>query len=539
MYRVMIVEDEMLVRVGLKNSIMWSKYEMEVIADVSNGKEALAVYEKEKPDLIITDLKMPVMDGMEFISIVRRKDPDTKILILSCIEEFEYARKAANLKVSGYILKLTMTIDEMETILASVHRELKSRNQTTPVTLNHRMNLNMLKEKLIKDYLFYGAYSDSELAVLLKQMNSRIEPSRMMLAIMETSQYSRLLKRFNDERGELIHFTILNVLNEILTNHDMGEAYHDHDNRYLILFSFDKRLEDGEIRATLNEMFENIRKAMSTYFNVPVFICTSAASQGFLPLKKLYKECSDGMEARYFSDFPFLFLSDRRTENPESKWKKAVLASWTAWERLGEPFLQDLRLEVQTRTEQSLPDERSWKQLFVGLMDWTCSYLGIPEDHSALMELSGAKRIEASSSIRDSVETWETHLAETANVKSMIKSVSKEVAGVLQYIRERYDQNISLKEISDHVQLSPNYMSLLFKKEMGRNLIEYLTNYRLEKAKELLRSTTLKTYEIAETVGVPDSAYFSRIFKKATGVSPLEFRKKRVMGGIAGTHENA
>jgi two-component system response regulator YesN len=361
----------------------------------------------------------------------------------------------------------------------------------------------------------------------------------MMLAIMETSQYSRLLKRFNDERGELIHFTILNVLNEILTNHDMGEAYHDHDNRYLILFSFDKRLEDGEIRATLNEMFENIRKAMSTYFNVPVFICTSAASQGFLPLKKLYKECSDGMEARYFSDFPFLFLSDRRTENPESKWKKAVLASCSAWERLGEPFLQDLRLEVQTRTEQPLQGERSWKQLFVELMDWTCSYLGIPEDHSALMELSGAKRIEASSSIRDSVETWETHLAETANVKSMIKSVSKEVAGVLQYIRERYDQNISLKEISDHVQLSPNYMSLLFKKEMGRNLIEYLTNYRLEKAKELLRSTTLKTYEIAETVGVPDSAYFSRIFKKATGVSPLEFRKKRVMGGIAGTHENA
>jgi two-component system response regulator YesN len=85
MYRVIIVEDEMLVRVGLKNSIMWSKYEMEVIADVSNGKEALAIYEKEKPDLIITDLKMPVMDGMELISTVRRKDQDTKILILSCI----------------------------------------------------------------------------------------------------------------------------------------------------------------------------------------------------------------------------------------------------------------------------------------------------------------------------------------------------------------------------------------------------------------------------------------------------------------------
>jgi two-component system response regulator YesN len=539
MYKVLIVEDEMLVRVGLKNSMPWSKHNMEVIADVSNGQEALAVYERDKPDLIITDLKMPVMDGLELIAAVRREDQNTKILILSCIEEFEYARRAASLNVSGYILKLTMTVGEMETVLSAVRKELASRSPSAPSTLSHPMNVNKLKEKLIKDYLFYGVYSETELAVHLKQMNSRIEPSRMMMAILETSEYSRLLKRFNDERGELIHFTILNVLNEILGNHGLGEAFHDHGNRYLLLFSCDEHSTDEDIRIKLNDMFENARKALKTYFDVSVFICASDLSQGFRPLKKLYRECSVGMEARYFSETPILFLSDRRLGNPEIKWKKAMLASCSAWGRLGETLQQDLRLEVQKRTEQPLSDERSWKRLFNGLMDWTCSYLGIPEDHSALVEMSGAKRIEASPTIRDSVEAWEIHLEETANVKSMIKSVSKEVADAVQYIRQHYDQEISLKEISDYVQLSPNYMSLLFKKDMGRNLIEYLTDYRMEKAKELLQSTTLKTYEIAENVGVPDSAYFSRIFKKTTGVSPLEFRKRRVLSGKAGSHEDS
>jgi two-component system, response regulator YesN len=544
MYKVLIVEDEMLVRVGLKNSIDWSKHGMEVVADVSDGREAMASYERDKPDLIITDLKMPVMDGLELISTIRASDSDTKILILSCIEEFEYARKAASLKVSGYILKLTMTVDEMDGVLASVHEELRSRNQnqiqtTSPVPFNYRLSLSMLKEKLLKDYLFYGIYSESELGSLLHQMESPIgAPGRVVAAIMETNKYSRLLKRFNDDRGELIKFSVLNILNEILDNHGAGEAYHDWDNRYLLIFSFDLKTSPEEIRSKLTVVFDNIRKVMLTYFDVPVFIGVSAVGEGFRQLKKLYQDCVSMMERRYFSESFVQFAADWRPLGGERRWRQLVLKSCDAWESLGAPYYSDLKDETERRLEHPLPDEQSWKSLFVGLMDWSSAYLGIPEDHAALMELSGSERVHASPSILDSIQDWEAHLEETAKLKDMIKSVSKEVADAVHYIQSRYDQEISLKEISEFVQLSPNYLSLLFKKDMGRNLIEYLTDYRIEKAKELLRSTSLKTYEIAEIVGVPDSAYFSRIFKKTTGVSPIEFRKRRVMSGRAGSNED-
>ncbi|MFB9275417.1 response regulator transcription factor [Cohnella cellulosilytica] len=537
MYKVMIVEDEVIVRIGLKNSMDWSKYGMEVVADVSNGAEALAVYERDRPDLIVTDLKMPIMDGMELISAIRKQDQDTRILILSCLEEFEYARKAANLKVSGYILKLTMTIGEMEEVLASVREELRQRGQVSPAALNRRMNLETLKEKLIKDYLFYGVYSDSELDQLLKHMNAWIKPDRIMMAIVETGQHFRLLERFNDERGELIHFTVLNVLNEILAKHRLGEAFHDRDNRYMLLLSFEDPLSEEELRLKLNELLDNIRKAMNTYFNVPVFGYVSSLGQGFASWKKMYQQCSEGMSARYFSASSFVFASDRVYAREDAGWKEAVKAACARWERLGGTCRRDLQREVELRMERQPPySEAEWKRLLAGLADWTCRYLGLPEEQDSP---SSGDKIMGSPTIHDSVQVWETHLEETAKLREAVRSVSKEVADAVQYVHRRYDQNLSLRDISDYVRLSPNYLSLLFKKEMGMNLIEYLTEYRIDKAKELLRSTSLKTYEIADNVGVKDSAYFSRIFKKTTGMSPLEFRKKKVLGGRTDTYEDA
>lgn len=126
MYRVLIVEDELFVRLGIKMSVEWEALDMEVIADVSNGEQAWEVYVREEPDIILTDLKMPIMDGMELIRRVREKSDRTRIIILSCLEEFALVRESISMDVTDYILKLTMTREDMEKVLDKARTELEA-----------------------------------------------------------------------------------------------------------------------------------------------------------------------------------------------------------------------------------------------------------------------------------------------------------------------------------------------------------------------------------------------------------------------------
>lgn len=529
MYKVMIVEDELLVRVGLKNSIPWHSHDMEVVVDVSNGQEALDMFRTHELDLIITDLKMPVMNGLELISAIREVNSEVKILILSCIEDFEYARRAAGLKVSGYILKLTMSLEEMGKVLSGIQQELAERSRSLPGPLNHPLNRKMLKGKLIKDNIFYGIESGGGLEHALRQVDDRMQAGQLVLAVLETNHYSRLLKRFNDERGDLIHFTISNILDEILNNHSAGEAWHDSENRYLIVFSYPRVLEEQEINERIREVFGNIERAMHSYLNIPVFMGVSSVQGDWSVLRQMYEECRTILTRRFFADAPVKFASEWGQRNLAHTWQSHLKQSCEVWRGLGSPFYSDLLTELNSRAAVPLLQEEAYRQFFAEMMAWVARYLGIPAEHALRLEQQGRERITASYTLTACMQAWEQYLDEAAKMKDMIKTVSQEVEKAVFYIHQHYDKDISLKEISEYVQLSPNYLSLLFKKSMGRNLTEYLTDYRMEKAKDLLLNTTLKTYEIAENVGVADSAYFSRIFKKMAGISPLEFRKKKVL----------
>ncbi|AZN41460.1 response regulator [Paenibacillus albus] len=200
MIKVIIVEDEMLVRIGLKNSIDWAKLGMEVIADLSNGQAAWEFYNEVKPDLILTDIRMPNMDGMQLISLIRETDAKTKIIILTAYEEFDLVKKAIRSGVTDYILKFKMSIDEMESVLRKVQTELQSESSLVSSAKQQdgqalaALDKTSLKETAMKDYLSYGRYSDAEFAEITKKLNFRIQPERLLLCVMEIDNFERMEK---------------------------------------------------------------------------------------------------------------------------------------------------------------------------------------------------------------------------------------------------------------------------------------------------------------------------------------------------------
>lgn len=400
--KVLIVEDEVLVREGLKSVIGWERLGMEVIGDVANGKQALEVYEREKPDIILTDIRMPVMDGLELIAQIRGQDEKTRIVILTCYEEFGYLQKALRLGVSDYILKLKMKPSEIEAAMAKVKRKLDEEMDGREERLEEAESFRLQKEEELKQYIFYNQVPESLFRSRMEKLNLAVREENIVLCRMVLQKYEKAQARIMDERGMLIRFLVLNVTMEIMEKYGCGEIVQEGDDCFLILMNMD--FDEGWER--LEGMQQEISRVLLDFIEVQAAWGISSMTQSFAALPGMYQECCEKMQ-----------------------------------------------------------DEKT--------------------------------------------------------------SLSVEIYEAVRYIDEHLSERLTLNQVADSICLSPNYLSSLFKKELGVGFVDYITEKRVEKAKELLTNTGMKTYEVAQQTGFLDESYFSKTFKKITGKRPSAFRKRK------------
>lgn len=400
--KVLIVEDEVLVREGLKSIIGWEKLEMEVIGDVANGKQALEIYEREKPDIILTDIRMPVMDGMELIAQIRKKDERTRIVILTCYEEFGYLQEALRMGVSDYILKLKMKPAEIEAAMIKVKQKLDEEERTGNREKNTE-DFRLQKEEELKQYIFYHQAPIEIFRGRMERMKLAVEEKNMILYRIVLRKYEKVRMRTMDEKGMLIRFLVLNMMEEIMDKYGGGEIVQEGTDCFLLLMNIDGERQEEEMRR--EQMQQEISRVLADSMEVRAVWGSSSISQSFAQLPGMYQECCLKM--------------------------------------------QDEQVDL-------------------------------------------------------SVEIYEA----------------------VKYIEEHLTERLSLNQVASSINLSPNYLSSLFKKELGVGFVDYITEKRVERAKELLANTGLKTYEVAQQAGFGDESYFSKTFKRITGKRPSAFRKR-------------
>lgn len=537
MFRVLIVEDEVLVREGLKNYIDWNKFNMTVIADATDGQTALEMYQKYMPDLIITDLKMPVMDGMELISKIREKDKKTRIIILSCLEEFSIVRKAISLGVSDYILKVTMTEEEIEAVLNKAQNELSNLRNKNPDEHNN-LKIDVVKEKFLKEYLFYNAYTSDEFEIFVTEAGLRMNPARLITCIMEVDHFETLLARFNDEKGQLVKSAILDMLNGILDDCGRGEAFCDNEKNYVIIFSFHDIPSEQSLYSGLLALLNNIKNMIDSRFNVPVSFGISSLNNGYGSLGKMYRESRKALEQKFFSGAKIFFY------NSAPDFDRIIVEKIDAIRRLpellkilGDHEMKDYNEKIDCFLNTCSKDKEQIQKFFLRLLQWSSSLLYTRDDNLTDYIVVYTQKIQKSETLDEVIDAFKGFVAEITNAAMKKRILGKEVSEALQYIQCNYTRNISLMQVAKHVKLSPNYLGNLFRKELGMNYIEYLNKLRIAKAKNLLLGTHLKSYEIAEKVGFAESTYFCKVFKKMAGMSPDEFRKQ-MMKKWSGEMEN-
>lgn len=530
MFKVLIVEDEILVRVGLRSMINWKSLDMIVIGDACNGKQALEIYEKEMPDIILTDIKMPIMGGLELIKQIREKNKEVKIIILTCYEEFEYLHEAMKMGVTDYILKLKMNPSDIEQTLKKLKDELW--NQSSRNKFQNQLYGHINKQDLIKQYLFYHQYTDDIFREKMKNLKVNLSEDNLIMARMKLRGYETAQNRLEDSQGQLTQFVIINIIEEILQKYGNGEIIQEKYENFFLLFSFapqdcmkDTNHTIQEITNTIEEILTNIQELLFIYVDTETYFGLSRIYQEFPKLPQMYEECGWALEQSYYIVKSIYQYSDITIRNLQQEQLNKV--------RNLEIIMQtQYRYDISEITTGMVQLHENGQMNKTEIDKFLIQFLyRIKETHKEQIEkleplliLEYADHISGSGTFEEALQVVSEYCIQQARNENA--QLSQEIYQAVTYIEQNLRSRLTLNCVANHVGLSPNYLSSLFKKELHISFVDFINKKRMDMAKELLVTTNYKTYQIADLTGYTDDSYFSRTFKKITGKLPSEYRRR-------------
>ncbi|MDW7655961.1 MAG: response regulator [Bacillota bacterium] len=263
MYQVLIVEDEPIVRKGLKSMIHWADLGMSVIADAADGQDAWEKYNEHSPDILITDLLMPLLDGISLIKKIRETNKRIVIIILTCLDDFSMLQNALALGVSSYLLKITTEPVQIEQVLSNVKTELDSRSKD--LFHDDYIDFSLIREQILDDFIFYRALPTEVFSEYVRYLNMRLDEKGLITAAINLPNYNKLIKILHDSHGRKLRSVILNIINKRLDHYDIGEVYVDQLSTYMIVFSFRNTDEDKArnfVISLLTEFKTDIRNVL-------------------------------------------------------------------------------------------------------------------------------------------------------------------------------------------------------------------------------------------------------------------------------------
>ena len=534
MIKVFLCEDEFVVREGIKNNIDWAGNGYEFTGEASDGELALPLIRKLEPDIVITDIKMPFMDGLELSRIIRKELPFTEIVILSGYEEFDYAKQAISIGVAQYLTKPISGDDLLGELNALREKIIKSKEERAlKEKFKKEMEENVLREKSgLFHYLVSGNCSVTELLEKAEKLNMDLSAMWYNIILLFTKSDHHEIEEYSKSS-----VTIDEYINEIVR--DMGCISFDRDLEGKAILIMGDSKESLETRQ--NTVIERFEEVFKNYSHVRFFGGIGKPVNRLSRLNESYEEAGCAMANRFFVSESGFFTAGMHEKSAEPVAEKFDMSNIDAkridksnvarFLKLGNldeiPFYVN---EFVVSVGEDAFNSYIFRQYIA--MDVFFAVSGFAEELSAAKQTFNVSEVtkEALDSV-DSVKEYITEIiGEAIRFRDSIATNRYKdiVDDAVKYIEENYDdEELSLNQLASHVNVSPNHLSTIFSQQTGQTFIKYLTEYRMEKAKEMLKCTAMRSSEISEAVGYKDPHYFSYMFKKTVGMTPTNYRGGR------------
>lgn len=527
MYKILLVDDEPLILQGLEHLIDWAEYGIEIAGRAASGEEAITLLEQTAVDIVLTDIRMPHLGGLDIIEYVKSKELNTRCIILSGYDDFAYVKKAAMLGIDNYLLK-PVNKDELSDTLLNVVNKLSKRADTHKEQRYVREALNILWDSVLLR-LVAGSISQQEFYEKCQFLNKDFDYERFFIAVVRIIRNHLSPERAGPQDRSLIHYAAHNIGQEMMRdcNGVNGAAFQDQDDDLVLLFMDNGEMnETDQIYQLLNRTIASINSLLKQEVFVTVGTIVSEQTdihQSYAKAKSLQiysliyppNQVMDVMEIDR--------QRNRREANLKIKFEEFEAAIVKRNKEEAARFILDVYAHLE-RLEQKTPT------LVQNVTIEILFHLVRIANHNSHTEnellLDGKEvfiQILSKNRIGDIADAMVELVNQLINVRN--KNDNPLIQKVLQVIHESYATDISLQSLADTLFLNVVYLGQLFKKETGQLFSAYLNQYRVEKAKELLLGTALTAKQIAQEVGYANPDYFYIIFKKITGMSPSEFKQ--------------
>lgn len=536
--KVFLVEDEYIVREGIKNNIDWEGNGLEFSGEAADGELAFPMINQLQPDIIITDIRMPFMDGIELSRMVKEAFPAIKIIILSGHEEFEYAKAAIQIGVEEYLLK-PINGDELLQVVKRVAEKIKQEraNKTGDTDGENDENYEYAKRQLlsqiIDDSVSFGDLLEEAKKLKLNLMAQCY--NFMMMKLQKTNQKQGFSKRIVE---------LYKKMEEILIYVSPQPIIFDRaPEGKVILF---QGTDEEEIHCSMNRFMEELKKILNEYEDVSYFGSVGVPVMRLSELSHSYDHASHGFSYRFLTDANQIISSPQLSrEKVESDPGIGVIGAEVIknldkqkieeFLRGGEIDEIDFFVEEYIKnTGDAGKNSMIFRQYIVMDMFFVASHFVTDFLDDTTKEFSepfkSVNHMQAVVSTLDATKKYIKELFE--KVMRIRDNQTKQfnndvVENAKKYINEHYsDEELTLNRVSLEVNVSPNHLSAMFSQKTGQTFVKYLTDIRLKRGKELLKCTNMRSNEICEAIGYKDPHYFSHIFKKNVGCSPMQYRER-------------
>jgi len=534
MFKVFLVEDEKVVREGIRRNVQWEQYGFQYTGDAADGELALPMIREIKPDLLITDIKMPFMDGLSLIKIVRKELPRTKIVIISGYDDFSYAQQAIHLGVEQYLLKPIIKeklVEMLNEMREKMQEELSQQQYIENFKREAREYENFSRRQFFEQVVS-GGLSVPEIYEKAKNLNIDIIAPyyNIVLFSLSSSEYDGSVPESYTENLA----TVQNNVTRYFIDHPELIFFRWNITTYAVLV---KGSSESEIERNTAECIENIRNLCAEAGqDVSWYISSGTPVSRISAIPGCFAEASRILSYRYLCPDEHILseasiMKLRKNNRSQADWKKEIdmeyvrkfLSSGTENET---PVFLDQVL-------QNVDEEFASYPVF-------CKYLAMSVYLAAVKYLDSIgcsvnslwspefQPDEGISTLDQAKQYVQKVIRQTIELRDLegIKQQRDILRHAMDFIDKHFsDASVSLDRVAKEVNISPNYLSAIFSQEVGQTLTEYLTVKRIDEAKRLLRHTDKLLSEIAYEVGYKDSRYFSFVFKKITGSTPSDYRK--------------